>query len=455
MRFFDLFGGGRKQCPQRLTVAGIPLPRDLETRHLLFCGATGSGKSLAFSELLEGVRARGQRAIINDPNGSYYSKFARQGDKILNPFDARGEGWTPFNEIRSAYDHTRLARAIIPDGAGAAAEWHQNAQSLYAAVSQRLAERGEADTERLVYLLSQAPPEELRALLAGHPLAQYCDSANARFFGSVRAVLATYLPPLLWPAEGDFSVRRWVENGDGCLFITHRDDMFLAVRPLISCWLDIAVSAALSLPPDLNRRLFFLLDELDSLEKLSSLKHGLTKLRQHGGVVAAGLQALSQLEGNYGREDARTLLNNFGTWLILRAGDHHTAEAMSDHLGEQEVERQEASETHGESDSRTISTRRAMRKIVLASEVMNLRDRHGFLKLPGDYPACKIEVEIVDRPQRTEPFFDLPNPTNTPEKNGNTTTSGRDFQKTEIPHTPASPMRQQGREKEDFPGENQ
>lgn len=52
-----------------LTLGGQPWPTELETLHLLAAGTTGAGKSTLIEELLDGIRARGDRVIVCDPNG--------------------------------------------------------------------------------------------------------------------------------------------------------------------------------------------------------------------------------------------------------------------------------------------------------------------------------------------------------------------------------------------------
>ena len=54
-----------------LTLAGIPIPPMDETKHFKMIGTTGTGKSTAIRELLEGALARGDRAVIADPDGGY------------------------------------------------------------------------------------------------------------------------------------------------------------------------------------------------------------------------------------------------------------------------------------------------------------------------------------------------------------------------------------------------
>src|SRR3546814_9525903 len=57
---------------------------------------------------------RNDRMIVIDPNGDLLSKFWQLGDVILNPYDARSEGWSFFNEVRADYDWKRLAHSLVP-----------------------------------------------------------------------------------------------------------------------------------------------------------------------------------------------------------------------------------------------------------------------------------------------------------------------------------------------------
>ena len=49
---------------------------------------------------------------------------------------------------------------------------------------------------------------------------------------------------------GQFSIRDWMEDGHGSLYITWREDMKEAMKPLISAFVDVFCSALLSLPED-------------------------------------------------------------------------------------------------------------------------------------------------------------------------------------------------------------
>jgi hypothetical protein len=98
--------------------------------------------------LLAGALRRGDRVIVADPNGAYYSRFGEVGDTVLNPFDHRSVGWSIFNEIEKPYDVQRYARSVIPDARSAQdVEWHGYAQLLFAETALRLIEAGNNTVE--------------------------------------------------------------------------------------------------------------------------------------------------------------------------------------------------------------------------------------------------------------------------------------------------------------------
>ena len=58
-----------------ITLAGIPVAQEDKTKHFKLIGTTGTGKSTAIQEILAAALARGDRAIIADPDGGYLRQF--------------------------------------------------------------------------------------------------------------------------------------------------------------------------------------------------------------------------------------------------------------------------------------------------------------------------------------------------------------------------------------------
>ena len=387
--------------PVHIQLGGVVVPVLLEAQHLLFAGTTGSGKTQSFYRVLDAVRARNNgRAIVADPAGGFYARYGEPGDVLLNPFDARTAHWSPFAEIRDPYDCQRIAHAAIPARAGDGGEWNHYAQTLLGETLAALHSAGTPSVKRLLHYVSTADRDELGELLAGTPAAILAGRGNDRMLASTRSIIATYLAAWRYLDDaGTFSVRDWVrdEGGDGWLFITYRDDQMGLLRTLVAALLELALVEGLTLDENPSRNLWFVLDELDSLGKVASLDAGLAKLRKYGGSCVLGLQTISQLRETYGRETAQTLLANCSTKLILRAGDNETAEYFSRELGEQDIARLAVSQSEGASSGGTsvstnVNVHHVRQSAVLASEVLNLPDLHGFLKLPGQ-PIGRVALE--------------------------------------------------------------
>jgi len=394
-----------------MNIGGVTIPRMLETQHFLISGTTGAGKTQVINGMLRSIRKRQNRAVIADPAGGFYARFGQPTDMLLNPFDSRSVRWSPFAEIRADYDCDRIAKAIIPDGKGEGGEWNHYAQTLIAQAMLSMHRQGDKSIKKLLYWLTTADQKELAGLLAGTPGAALCAKGNDRMLSSTRGIISTYIGVFQYlQDEGDFSIRQWVQDEwrENWLFITYRDDQMGLLRNLVATFLEMALVEGLSLSEDQDRALWYIMDEVDSLGKIATLRGGLTKLRKYGGRCVLGLQTIAQLRATYGRDEAQTLIANTSVKCILRAGDAETAKSMEQELGEQEIERMQVNDSfstndHGQSQSQSTSTQVVRQSAVLASEVMGLPDLQGFLKLPGDEIA-RIQVDYVSMPEVNKAF---------------------------------------------------
>lgn len=397
---------------QHLTLGGLKLARELEPLHWLIVGSTGTGKSAAIEELLDGIVARGERVIVSDPNGGYWSRYAQHGDQLLNPFDCRSPGWQLFNELRRDYDADRLARSVVPDGLGENSAWHGYAQVLLAELLRTLLRRGETTSAQLLYWASSASATDLGALLAGTPAAGLCTPDAARALASTRFILTSHLAPQRHMPPGPFSLRSWLDDDTSAsLYLTWRSDMQTALAPLLSAWVDILVCATLSLPPDPSRRFWLVLDELAALGQLQSLESALTLGRKHGLAVVAGLQSTAQLNRTYGPDSAIVLLSCFRNLLVLgiARSDPATREHLSLSLGERELIRSQSGRAIGSQGySQNTHTVRERERLLLPSEIAELPDLHGVLALAGDGPITPIRIIPRDRPLVAAPYEEEP-----------------------------------------------
>lgn len=407
----------RKLCTEpgkaQIDVATVPMPTSIENLHLLLDGATGSGKSVLLRSLVFSALKRGDRMVIVDPNGDLYSKFGQPNDVILNPYDDRTEGWSFFNEVRADYDWKRLAMSVVPLGADAnAEEWNSFGRLLLREAARKLYELGTPDIEELFRWCTIAADKDLRAFLSG-TLAEslFAGSSEAsKALTSARFVLSNKLSEHMSMPRGTFSIRDFMDQGRGNLYITWREDMKHAMKPLLSAWVDVFCSSILSLPEDGNRRWWLVIDELASLEKLATLEDVLTKGRKSGARVVAGLQTVSQLNSIYGVEMAQTLRASFRSLVALGGSktDPATAEEMSKALGEHEVLRAKFTDSRSAGRDRTTgeSMERTTERVVTAAQIQALPDLTGYVAFAGDRPIAKFKLEPVNFVTRNPAFVE-------------------------------------------------
>jgi len=381
---------------EQIKVAGIPMPIKIENLHLLIAGSTGSGKSVLIHELVYSALLRGNRLIIADPNGDMLSKFGTKKDVILNPYDQRSPGWSIFNEIRQTYDFKRFALSLIPRGRSPEEEeWASYGRLLLSETAQKLFLNGKGSVSDLFHWTTIAAPEDLKNLLKD-TAAESLFVGPPRAFASARFVLSSKLSAHLPMRLGDFSLRDWLEDAHGGnLFITWREDMAVALRPLISTWIDVLCTSILSLPEDQNRRLWMVIDELASLENLASLEDAATKGRKSGLRLVAGLQSTAQLDKIYGHDQAQTLRSCFRSLVVLGGTktDPKTCEDMSLSLGEHEVERETVNTTKQKGSTNTSRQQHHTReRVVMASEIASLPDLQGYIAFAGAYGIARFKL---------------------------------------------------------------
>ncbi len=393
---------------QPVSVAGRTLTLEDETKHFKLIGTTGTGKSTAIREILDAALARGDRAVIADPDGGYVDRFfdPGRGDILLNPFDERSVKWDLFSEIKNPYDVEQLARSLIPDHEGSDRSWRGYARAFFSAVTRQAHAAGVTNMAELYRLMMVADSGELRTLVEGTPAQPFLEQHNSRMFDSIRSVASAAVGPLEYIAQQEgpgFSVRSWVaDQRPGVLFMPYKAGQIAALRSTISAWMRLAIFEAMDArnpsareSPETpssgdSRRLWFVIDELDALGQIDGLKDALARLRKFGGRCVLGFQSVAQVSSTYGHGDAHTIVENCGNTLILRCSASEgggTARFASQLVGEREVLRttvsrsRRATEVWGTtSHSEHVNVEYAL----LPSQIEQLPDLTGYLKLASD-----------------------------------------------------------------------
>lgn len=397
----------------QITIGGVPMPIKAETLHTLLNGSTGAGKSVTLREMVNCAIQRGDRLIVIDPDADMYSRFGKEEDIILNPYDERTEGWSIFNEIVTDFDRRNACGSIVPPAEDKASEeWNGYARVLLESVMKILStdNKGEVPTMGDVRKLATiVEVKELKERLKNTDAASMFVQGADKALGSARFVLSSRLPIFNEMPEGDFSIRDYLANGKGNIYITWKEDQSTALKPLISAWIDIICTSVLSLEENPNRTMWLFLDELASMDKIRSLEDALTKGRRKGLRVVAGIQSISQLKNIYGKEGATTLMSCFRSLIVMGGSktDAETTEEMSKALGEHEVIRDNKNKSSGGGKTSISTSEQVQReRVVMPAEIAALPELTGFISFAGDYPICRFKSEYVDFKKHYEPFVD-------------------------------------------------
>lgn len=396
-------------------LAGVPWPWRLEQSHTMLIGTTGTGKTVALSQLLAEARARGQRAVVFDLTGAFIETFYDpERDIILNPLDARCPDWSVFHDCTSEGEFHAAAEALVPhDGGGSEQFWVLAARMLFVEMCLHLQRAGQASNHALATRLMTADLAQVHKLMRGTMADPLTAPEAARMAESIRAVFNANAKALkLLPAKGPrFSVRDWtrgVSEPGSILFLSARYVDMSICSQLLTLWLDTAMNTLMTMERTPDLRIWFLVDELGALHRLPALEKGLQTARNFGGAIVTGVHAFAKLKEVYGENMAMTLSSLARSKLILATADRETATWCSDFIGHRQVRDMEEGYSYGYNNARdavSLTPRRQIEPLLLPDQFMNLPRLSGYLKFPDGFPAAPVTLVPRRWPRMAEGFI--------------------------------------------------
>jgi len=357
----------------------LRVPRNAENKHFLVVGDTGSGKSSIIRQMLCQVAARGDSAILYDPACEFVTQFydERRGDIVLNPLDARMPYWNPSDELRRKAEAKALAVSLYQPEGVTNRFFVEAPQKIFAHLMTYL-----PTPAQLVSWMSN--PAEIDRRVKGTEYWMLIDPKaphqRTGVLGSLNMSADSFrLLPCREDVPAAWTATKWAETRRGWIFITSRPTMREALRPLISLWIDLLVLRLLNEPMPQQKPVWFVIDELATLQRLPQLHTAITENRKSQNPVILGFQGRSQMEARYG-DDAEAMLSQPATKIFLRTTEPRAAKWVSDAIGEVEIERLRETHYEGSRAGRNFALDRQTEPLVLPSEISGLDDLRGFLK---------------------------------------------------------------------------
>jgi len=379
----------------------LRIPRKLESSHILLMGDTGTGKSNAIRQILRQVQKRGESAIVYDPAGEFVQEFysPERGDFVLNPLDQRCPFWNLGGELDAQGIEDALAAAMLPEKQFENGFFTDAPRRVLAA----LLRKGGSVASLLEWM---SDPDKIEQRLAGTPQAAYLDRKAGPQRAGVLASLNMIADSLdLLPGRSDtvnwFDTGKWRYERTRWVFLTSRPALRERILPLHSAWLDLLILRMMEPCVNPAKPVWFVLDELASLNKLPQLHTAVTENRKYGNPVVLGFQGRSQLEKRYG-QDAEAMLSQPATKIFFKTSEPRASKWISETLGEIEVERLKESRTPGLLGSKkNYAMEIATKPLVMASEIAGLEPLRGYIKQENWVMPVKFAF-VAKRSQQPE-----------------------------------------------------
>ena len=379
------------------------IPARKEAQHFQIMGDTGVGKTQLIMQILRQIRERADSAIIYDPASEYLQRFydKERGDIILNPLDERCPYWGPAQEMASNAEADTIAASLYQPTTDVKDEFfHQTPAQIFA----HLLRKGPTPHQLAEWMASS---ETLETLVAGTEMSFYIDRKAGPQRAGVLASLGLVAKCFrLLPEKGHtnrtWNARSWAKERKGWIFITSRPPERETLRPLHSLWIDLLVMRLLTAPQPGQKPVWFVIDELASLQKLPQLHTAITENRKSKNPLVLGFQGKAQLEVIYGHL-AEVMLSQPATKIFMKTAEPKAAEWISEAIGKVEIERLKETKFDGSRSGKNFTVDRQIEPLVMGSEISGLDDRHAYLKLGNT--VARFDFDYLDLPTPTVGFL--------------------------------------------------
>ena len=387
------------------------LPFELESKHILILGTSGSGKGVLVNQLVDQIHCRrqkqktGERCIFYDLKGEYVAKQMHQGDFIFSPFDSRSLEWNIFNDIETLPDFDVVAKSLFISPDTKDAYWFNCASDVFRTGLVYLKMKGTTSNRDLWEFFSQKL-EHIKAAFEQLPIGEqgalkHIDKADSPASASIISILQERIQffRYLVDLDGDFSFRRYIREQQNAkyqrnLFILNIEQYSTIFKPLMTLCLDMMIRETLSLSDNLNRRIWFVIDELGTLYRMDSIIKLETVGRSKGGCLICANQDLGRIEELYGRANLKSFFNNFNTNFTFRIREPETAEFLSKAIGDQQLIKTSHSRQMSPSDvgdRRSENEQDRTERLIMPVEFQSLQNFEAVINIAG-FGVSKIMI---------------------------------------------------------------
>ncbi|ECS9207788.1 type IV conjugative transfer system coupling protein TraD [Salmonella enterica subsp. enterica serovar Amager] len=389
-----------------LRVGDLHMVRMAEVLNFLMHGTIGVGKSTLIRWLLDYIRKRGDRAIIYDSGCTFTeTHYNPDTDFILNAHDERCANWQMWGECVDAVDYDNLAASLIPVEGDSDPFWVSSSRTIFADLAIRMSADPDRSIEKFLKTLLSLSMKSLRDYLVNTPSANLVEEKIEKTAISIRSVVTNYAKALRYLQGLDdgtkppFTIREWMtqpQYDSSWLFISTQARHRKSVRPLISLWVSLATLMLQSMGENSDRRVWFIIDEAPSLQRIPELAETLAEARKFGGCFVLGMQNMAQMVHVYGRELAKSIFDLMNTRMYGRSPSAEMAKVVEEELGNQRRRKIREQNSYGLDQVRdgvSLGKDEVNNPVVDYEQVMRLPNLSFYVRLPGEYPVVRLKLK--------------------------------------------------------------
>lgn len=351
--------GGLGQGPPLGLIQGhtesLYFDADLLSRHVLFLGGIGTGKTNAMLQLVSTLRREAgpdDVFVIFDTKGDFLADFYRPGDAVLASEPALVPGgvtWNLFHDLLGQDpagqrdEIYEIASTVFSEEMSRASNnyfFATAARDIFAAMTECLLHDGSGRSNKDLRESLEKPLDEILELLRARPelagTARYLEGGQ-----TAKSVLAFLQQALnksfsgVFRDTGEFSVRQFVRAKRArALFIEYDIARGSRLSPIYRILIDLAIKEALGLGrQQAPGSVFFVLDEFALLPELAHIAAAINFGRGLGLKFLAGTQNVHQVLHAYPGGTGETILSGFGTVFAFRLMDGVSRQLVRDRFG--------------------------------------------------------------------------------------------------------------------------
>ena len=363
----------------------LALSKDLLSRHMLFIGGTGSGKTNALNFFLQDIKSKmteNDVMIVFDTKGDYEKRFFDETKDVVignSPrYRKRSVLWNVYEDVLAdGWDEEDYLINLNEISASLFEKYASDSQPFFA-----LAARGVFSAVLLNFLRKKKwlingkiPPADIEKTVAffeenlnNSGIVNCFNSASIQDFHDITktfsdlikiksylgdgnnsqglGVLAEVHVMLqdiflgVFAKKGDFSIRKFIrEKGARTLFLEYDMAIGETLAPLYSLMMDLALKETLGRSEEEGEKgsVYVLLDELKLLPQIMHLDNAVNFGRSMGVKIIAGLQSVTQVYDIYGEggghDKGDAILSGFGSVISFRPNDSVTREYVQNRFG--------------------------------------------------------------------------------------------------------------------------